>query len=241
MRRADRLFRIVQMLRSGRLLTGAQLAVKLQVSPRTVYRDVRDLQLSGMPIQGEVGVGYTLRREFDMPPLKFTQAEITSLVLGTRMVSAWAGTAMATAANDALRKIEAVIPLEMRTGLDTVHMYAPGAVLSPQVRSRIDLLHAACVQSRVIHCHYQKLDGNESQRTLRPLALTFWGGVWTLVAWCELRDDFRVFRVDRMDKIVLTDTIYAQKRGQTLNDYLRLVVPPPQLRLMGLRPARSAR
>jgi predicted DNA-binding transcriptional regulator YafY len=241
MRRADRLFRIVSMLRSGRLLTGAQLAVKLEISQRTLYRDIRDLQLSGMPILGEPGVGYTLRRDLDMPPLQFTPAEIASLVLGARMVGAWGGAAMATAANDALRKIEAAVPEAMRSELDTVRMYAPEFVLAPQIRARIDLLHLACAQHRTIECRYDRLDDVASERTLRPLALIFWGGVWTLLAWCELRDDFRTFRVDRMSKVALTAKVFVQQRGQTWTDYLRKTLPANQLRAMGLKPPRAAK
>src|SRR5438067_1986708 len=114
MRRADRLFRIVQILRAGRLLTARDLARKLEVSERTVYRDVRDLQLSGMPILGEAGVGYTLRRDMDLPPLMFNANELSALVLGARLVKAWGGDEAVAGAADALRKIEAVLPPEMR-------------------------------------------------------------------------------------------------------------------------------
>ena len=114
MRRADRLFRIVQLLRGGRLQTARSLAEKLQVSHRTIYRDVQDLQLSGMPILGEAGVGYTLRRDLDIPPLMFDREEIAALVLGARMVEAWGGTELTEAANRALRKIEAVLPATLR-------------------------------------------------------------------------------------------------------------------------------
>ena len=109
MRRADRLFRIVQMLRSGRLKTARGLAERLQVSERTIYRDVRDLQLAGQPIEGEAGVGYTLRRDFDLPPLMFTPDELTALVLGARLVEAWGGAESVIAAKSALARIEAVL------------------------------------------------------------------------------------------------------------------------------------
>ena len=120
MRRADRLFRIVQLLHSGRLQTARHLAEKLQVSHRTIYRDVQDLQLSGVPIAGEAGVGYTLRRDFDIPPLMFDREEITALVLGARMVQAWGGMQLTEAANRALRKIEAVLPTDLRERIDEV-------------------------------------------------------------------------------------------------------------------------
>jgi predicted DNA-binding transcriptional regulator YafY len=114
MRRADRLFRLVQLLRQGRVVTAAKLAEKLQVSPRTVYRDVQDLQLSGTPIEGEAGIGYTLRRDFDLPPLMFTAKELTALVLGARLVQAWGGTESVEGARTALQRIEAVLPPELR-------------------------------------------------------------------------------------------------------------------------------
>ena len=109
MRRADRLFRIVRILRGGRLQTARMLAQKLEVSERTIYRDVSDLQTSGMPIEGEAGVGYTLRRDLDLPPLMFTRDELTALVLGARLVRAWGGAASTVAADQALQRIEAVL------------------------------------------------------------------------------------------------------------------------------------
>src|ERR1700753_4139055 len=120
MRRADRLFRIVSLLRSGRLLTGAQLAERLQVSQRTLYRDVADLQRTGTPIEGEPGVGYTLRNDAHVPPLQFTPEELTSLVLGARMAGAWGSDMTAASANDALLKIEAALPPENRSHVDRV-------------------------------------------------------------------------------------------------------------------------
>src|SRR6202161_682675 len=118
MRRADRLFRIVQMLRSARLKTARALAERLQVSERTIYRDIRDLQLAGQPIEGEPGVGYTLRRDFDLPPLLFTVKELTALVLGARLARAWAGRQTADAAASALARIEAVLPADLAAPLD---------------------------------------------------------------------------------------------------------------------------
>src|ERR1700744_1740102 len=198
MRRADRLFRIVQLLHSGRLQTARHLAEKLQVSHRTIYRDVQDLQLSGVPITGEAGVGYTLRRDFDIPPLMFDREEIAALVLGARMVEAWGGNALTEAANRALRKIEAVLPAELRENVDDVLLYAPGFRAPADVRKKLDQLHTAAQRRQVLLVAYAREDGQPSVRRLHPLALYFWGGVWTLAAWCELRADFRSFRVDRV-------------------------------------------
>ena len=223
MRRADRLFRIVQMLRSGRLKTARALAERLQVSERTIYRDVRDLQLAGQPIEGEAGVGYTLRREFDLPPLMFTSEELTALVLGARLVKAWGGAESVAAASAALARIEAVLPPALAERLDSIMLYAPGFKLPQAPRKLLDKLHAACLSCNAMEFAYERLDGEGSSRVVRPLALYFWGGVWTLVAWCELRKDFRSFRVDRIVDCRMLERVFEQKRGQRLSDYLRQV------------------
>ena len=223
MRRADRLFRIVQMLRGGRLQTARSLAEKLQVSHRTIYRDIQDLQLSGMPIAGEAGVGYTLRRDLDIPPLMFDREEITALVLGARMVEAWGGTQLTEAANRALRKVEAVLPAELRENIDDVLLYAPGFRAPAEFRAKLDSLHAAAQQRCVLLLAYSREDGQPSVRRVHPLALYFWGGTWTLAAWCELRTDFRNFRVDRMGHIDVLAERFTPKPGQTLADLLRRV------------------
>jgi predicted DNA-binding transcriptional regulator YafY len=226
MRRADRLFRIVQFLRLGRLLTAQKLAEKLQVSQRTIYRDIQDLQLSGMPIEGEAGVGYTLRRDHDLPPLMFTRSELTALVLGMRLVSAWGGAENVIAANQALQRIEAVLPAEMRNDLDSILLFAPsGFHMAQHLRKRIDLLHAACIAKRAIEFGYAREDGARSSRAVLPLALSFWSGVWTLASWCELRNDFRAFRIDRMEDVLVLDRTFVPRKGQTLEDFIRAATP----------------
>ena len=159
MRRADRLFRIVQLLRHGRLLTAARLAEKLEVSTRTIYRDVVDLQLSGMPIEGEAGIGYTLRRDFDLPPLMFTSAELTALVLGARLVQAWGGAESVKAAGSALQRIEAVLPAELRDRLGAIQMYAPGFQMPAGDRERLDQLHSAILAVRCVDFSYTRKMG----------------------------------------------------------------------------------
>jgi predicted DNA-binding transcriptional regulator YafY len=225
MRRADRLFRIVQMLRSGRLKTARALGERLQVSERTIYRDVRDLQLAGQPIEGEAGVGYTLRREFDLPPLMFTPEEITALVLGARLVQAWGGAQSVIAANSALARIEAVLPPELAARLDKIALYAPGGYqMMAAHRHLLDDLHAACLACTVVEFGYTRLNEDASraeQRTVRPLALAFWSGVWTLAAWCETRNDFRNFRMDRIEDLHVTSRTFKQKRGQRLEDLMK--------------------
>lgn len=222
MRRADRLFRLVQLLRGGRLMTAARLAERLEVSERTVYRDVRDLLLSGVPIEGEAGVGYVLRAGFDLPPLMFDRAEIEAVVLGVRMARAWSGTHLARAAEEALRKIEAVLPAALRERVDRTHLYAPAFHLQEQQRRDLDRLHAALEAGRCVAFAYTDEAGERSTRQVQPLGLFFWGGVWTLATWCELRNDFRTFRVDRMAEVALAEP-FPRVAGRTLADYMAAV------------------
>ena len=219
MRRADRLFRIVQHLRGGRLTTARALAEKLEVSERTIYRDIADLVGSGVPVEGEAGVGYVMREGFDLPPLMFTREEIVALVAGARLMQAWGGTAMAQAAEEALVKIQSVLPEDARTRAQQVQVYAfQMPALDEATRARLDVLQSAIEGSTRLDCLYRTEDGTETRRVLRPLGLWFWGKVWTLVAWCELRDDFRMFRADRIE-IAHTLDGFRAGRGQTLRDF----------------------
>lgn len=199
MRRADRLFQIVQYLRGGRLVTAARLAERLEVSERTVYRDIADLKATGVPIDGEAGVGYVMRAGFDLPPLMFTREEIVALVAGARMVRAWGGVAMARAAEEALVKIEAVLPDSSRSRVAGTSIYAPELALGEAVRTLIDDIERAIEARDVLALDYRDESGAATTRAVHPLGLWYWGKVWTLIAWCELREDFRMFRLDRMD------------------------------------------
>ncbi len=223
MRRADRLFQIVQYLRGGRLSTARSLAERLEVSERTIYRDVADLVGSGVPIEGEAGVGYLMREGYDLPPLMFTREEVVALVAGARLLRAWGGQAMARAVEEAMVKIAAVLPETERARAAEVQIHAFSAE-SAATRARLDLLDAAVERRIRLGIAYADAEGRETARTIRPLGLVFWGRVWTLVAWCELRDDFRMFRVDR----VLTtaeDGSFRHERGKTLRDFYAVAVP----------------
>ena len=219
MRRADRLFQIVQFLRGGRLLTAAALAERLEVTKRTIYRDVADLIGSGVPIEGEAGVGYVMRQGYDLPPLMFTQEEITALVAGARMIRAWGGAQMAASAEEALVKIEEVIPEAARARAAQVPVYAfEMAEMTPGVREAIDRIEAATEARIGLHIAYRDEAGATSERRIRPLGLWFWGKVWTLVAWCELRGDFRMFRLDRIESLE-EGAPFRTEPGTTLRDF----------------------
>ena len=222
------------MLRSGRLLTGAQLAARLEISVRTLYRDVADLQANGILIEGEAGVGYTLRRDMDLPPMQFTAEETTALVLVRAWLQRGEVNRWADSALQALAKIDAVLPSPMRSEMDAVQMYAPGVSLPKEIRRRIDQLHHACVRTRVVQFNYEKLDGTHSRRRIWPVALVFWGSVWTMVTWCETRDDFRVFRRDRMTDTDVLEETFSVKRGQRLSDFLRKNVSRKDIEFLGM-------
>ena len=226
MRRADRLFQIVQHLRGGRLVTARQLAERLEVSERTIYRDIADLIGTGVPVEGEAGVGYLMRDGFDLPPLMFTRDEIVSLVAGARLIRAWGGTTMAAAAEEALVKIGAVLPEDLQSRAASVQVHAfQWNALDDATRHRLDALEKATdARTRLDICYLDE-DGNETERVIRPLGLWFWGKVWTLIAWCELRDDFRMFRVDRIVEATPNGT-FRHERGKTLRDFYRRDMHP---------------
>ena len=226
MRRADRLFLIINALRGRRTaLQARQLAETLGVSLRTVYRDVADLQLSGVPIEGEAGVGYVLRKGSDIPPLMFTADELESLVVGTRFVRAFAGEKLAAGAQTALVKIEAVLPPELRERSSRTRIYAPvwRGKQSSDFAGLIDRLHQAIAQSRVLQLEYRDEAGRSSSRDIEPLCLAFWGGAWTLGAWCRLRSGFRNFRPDRITECRHLEERFVEQDGRNLAAYLRSV------------------
>lgn len=221
MRRADRLFQIVQLLRGGRLTTAARLAERLEVSERTIYRDIADLQSTGVPVDGEAGVGYVMQEGFDLPPLMFTREEIVALVAGARLIRAWGGTSMARGAEVALVKITAVLPEAERATANSVQVHSMAPAMTPDLAARLDALEHAVTNTLSLKMAYEDKDASLTTRTIRPLGLWFWGNVWTLVAWCELRSDFRMFRLDRIHSSAET-VKFRQEPGKTLKDFYRL-------------------
>lgn len=234
MRRADRLFRILQLLRGRRrAITARQLAERLEVSERTIYRDVRDLAASGTPIEGEAGIGYRLR-DFDLPPLMFDADEAAALVLGARVVAAFGDAALARAARSAASKVEAVLPQKVQAGLDRVALYAPRATgVDPRTSEALFVVRSALASRQKLQVRYQRPDGQRTERVIRPLGAFFWGKTWTVAAWCELRDGFRNFRLDRMEAVVPMNAVFHDETGRTLRDYLASIGPRAEALLDG--------
>jgi len=217
MRRADRLFQIVQILRRRRLTTARHLADRLCISERTVYRDVRDLIGSGVPIEGEAGVGYRLRG-FDLPPLMFTQEEVEALVLGARIVQSWTDPDLAGAAAEALAKIEAALPRDRSHQVQDTRLFAPDEHFRVEISLDLKVLRQAVREHRRLRFAYSDAAGAATQRTIRSLALSFYGPIWILAGWCELREGFRTFRLDRMRDLEVLETVPPEP-GRTLQDF----------------------
>jgi predicted DNA-binding transcriptional regulator YafY len=221
MRRADRLFQIVNVLRRRRTATTAtHLADRLGVSARTVYRDIRDLILAGTPIDGEAGVGYRIRPGYDLPPLMFDRDEIQALVLGARIVRQFGDPALARASDSILGKVAAIVPKDLAPLLAETRLFVPSTIGAGKYADALTLAREALIARRKIELSYAKADGAATTRTVRPLGIFFWGRIWTLAAWCELRQDFRQFRLDRVVASTMLDETFEDEPGKTLRDIL---------------------
>ncbi|MGK7285250.1 HTH domain protein [compost metagenome] len=221
-RRADRLFQIVQILRGRRLSTAAMLAERLEVSERTIYRDIRDLSLSGVPVEGEAGCGYRLLPGYDLPPLMFTPGEVEALVAAIRLVQTWSGETLAQNAGTAEEKLLGILTPQRRAVAERCRIISPDFNKYPQVKIWFDVFHAAIGKLQVVNLSYRDEKGNASSRKVHPLGLTFWGEVWLLVAWCETREDYRSFRLDRCLSVTLTGEYFAERPDRSLADFINL-------------------
>ena len=221
MRRTDRLFELIQILRDGRLHTARAMAERLEVSTRTLWRDMATLIASGLPVEGERGVGYILREPVTLPPLTLTPDEVLALTLGLQLVTRGADPSLTRAADSLLGKITAVLPARVLDGIGQDTWVFPGAEALAAARHLPALRRAIRLRERVVIA-YADSAGVTSQRPVRPLLLEFWGRVWTLASWCETRGDFRSFRVDRIDSLRLTDESFPEVPGTTLDDWRRL-------------------
>lgn len=221
MRRADRLFEIIQLLRRHKLLRAQDMAERLEVSERTVYRDIRDLMATGVPIEGEAGVGYVLRKGYDLPPLMFTADEVEAMALGARIVESWADAGLADAAANALSKIETVVSDSLKQRVQALSLIAPEGHFAEPIAIDTAGVRQAVRDKKKLQMVYRDAAGAETERTVRPLTLAFFGPVWLLVGWCELRQDFRSFRLDRIAVLDVLDERFRNEAGKTLNDYLK--------------------
>lgn len=201
-------------------MTAAQLGEHFGVSPRTIYRDVLDLCASGVPILGEAGVGYRLDPSYRLPPLMFSADEVEALVLGMRMVESWGDEQLQRSARSIVDKVNAVVPDKERTRLQATSLFSLSFSRGRMAAKNLAPLRTAINERRVIEFAYEDGTGATSERSVKPLGLYFWGQVWTLAAWCELRRDFRNFRTDRINRLQLTDRCFEAISPWTLSDYV---------------------
>ncbi|ADH90742.1 Helix-turn-helix type 11 domain protein [Ancylobacter novellus DSM 506] len=220
MSRSERLFDLLEVLRRHRRpVSGRALAEEIGVSLRTLYRDIASLQAQGATIEGEAGVGYVLRPGFLLPPLMFTPEEIEALVLGSRWVAGRADGRLAEAARSALARIGAVLPPDLREEMEGSSLFiAPGAPIPADAIDAAILRKAIRTESKLL-LNYSDANGAPSERVVWPFALAFFDQVRLLISWCELRDDFRSFRTDRIAMVEMMETRYPTRRADLLKQW----------------------
>ncbi len=224
MRRAERLFQLIHLLSRRRFATATELAERLEVSPRTVYRDVSHLVSSGVPILGEAGIGYRLDPSYRLPPLMFTPNEVEALVIGLRMIETWGDDELGQAARAVLDKVSAVVAAPAAAHLDQTALFSLKFGRQGQTSGHLTALRRAINLRRKLDVTYGDVQGAATQRRVRPLGLFFWGQTWTVASWCELRNDFRNFRVDRILDVQMSDEAFELTPPCTLDDYRRAML-----------------
>ncbi|WP_299736242.1 YafY family protein [uncultured Roseobacter sp.] len=220
MRRTDRLFDIIQILRDGKLHRAQDIAERLEVSTRTIYRDMDTLMASGVPVEGERGVGYMITEAITLPPLTLTVEELEALNLGVAIVAEAADTDLKSAALSLADKVDAVLPTQTIAEADAwkfaVYPFADAA----RGFSHMPTLRAAIRAKQKLRLTYTSKKAQVTTRTIRPLHMEYWGRIWTLTAWCEMRDAFRVFRVDLIQTAEALPELFVDEPGKTIADYV---------------------
>ena len=228
MRKANRLFQVVNLIRVHQPITAARLAERLGVSVRTIYRYIDDLSLGDIPIYGEPGIGYSMHKDFELPPLTLSEDELEALTLSVSMLSRSTGYELSAAAKSLLSKIEAVIPAKNYPSNNPA-IFSLATPYSAAHMRCWDQLRRAIRDQVAVHITYLSLQGQETEREIFPLGLFYWGGKWTIGAWCTLRQAYRDFRVDLILTIVASTTAkplgghisfgaYIQHQAENCND-----------------------
>ena len=223
MRRADRLFDIIQSLRNApHPVTAAALADKLEVTARTIYRDIAALQASRVPIEGAAGLGYVLRRGYDLPPLMFTIEETDAIALGVRLLRRLRDPKLEAAAQSVLAKLSTVVPPALQSQLVEAPLYVSEGSASAVTGIDLSQLRSAIRETRKLVISYVDEEGRRTQRTIRPIAMAYYVDVTLVGAWCELRNDFRHFRVDRILTSQVLDERFSADSARLTAEWLAL-------------------
>lgn len=218
MRKASRLFEIIQILRLARRpVTAARIAEALEVTVRSIYRDIGALQAMRVPIEGERGIGYILRPGFDLPPLMFSIEEVEAMVLGLALIERTGDAELTAASRRAGAKVAAAVPAPLRQVLSSRTLHAWGGAASAPEAIDLALVRRAIRDEEKLLFDYRDEEGRASRRVVRPLALIYYSEVFVIVAWCELRAAIRNFRADRVENCAATGS-YFHKEGDRLRD-----------------------
>jgi predicted DNA-binding transcriptional regulator YafY len=208
--RSDRMFEIIQLLRAAaKPVTAQALAEALEVVPRTVYRDIAALQAMRVPIEGEAGIGYVMRRGFDLPPLMFSAEEVEAIVVGLSLLKRTGDVGLQAAAARVTAKIAEVLPAEGEVHLDDPPLYVSRWGSAPPERVDLRLIRRAIREEEKLRIAYEDSTARRTERTVKPLAILYYIEVVVLTAWCELRQDFRHFRADRIAHCQATGQRFA--------------------------------
>ena len=218
MRRAERLFRLVNELRNRGVCRAEDLATYFEISVRTVYRDIAHLQASGLPIEGEAGVGYLLRPGFDLPAMTFTFEQLDALAMGLSFVEAAGDTSLSQAANEVRAKLQASLPDPDKRKLENAPFFAGRR--DGRAAPFAQIVRRAIREAMVLQLQYKDGQENLSERRVRPLGIWVFTDGWLFAAWCELRNDFRAFRMDRIAAMTETDDHFSDQPGQNLQAYI---------------------
>lgn len=221
MRRADRLFDIIQALRRANgPLTAAQLARQLEVTVRTVYRDIASLQASRVPIEGAAGLGYMLRQGFDLPPLMFTPDEIEAILVGARLIRRTGDPGLQAAAEAVLSKLSVTLPPHLKDHLDLAPVYvSPAGAVTPQ-QADINDIRMAIRERRKLRLSYVDVEGQATERVVLPLAIAYFVEATLLCGWCELRQGQRNFRLDRIQQMTLLNDSFVAEHPRLMAEWL---------------------
>jgi predicted DNA-binding transcriptional regulator YafY len=226
MRRAERLFRLVRELRSRGVSRAEDLAAYFEISVRTVYRDIAHLQASGLPIDGEAGVGYILRPGFDLPTMTFTFEQLDALAIGLSFVEVAGDASLSQAAQEVRAKLQAALPEPEKRKLENAPLFASRR--QGHAAPMLKTVRRAIRKAEVLRLRYSDDKGKQTERRVRPLAIWAFTDGWLFVGWCELRTDFRAFRLDRVSAVQETGEHFTEELGKNLTTYLSLKLLAPR-------------
>jgi predicted DNA-binding transcriptional regulator YafY len=230
MRRSDRLFDIIQRLRTAKKpTTASMLAEELEVTERTVYRDIATLQARRVPIEGAAGVGYVLRKGFDLPPLMFSIDEIEAIAVGARLVRRLKDPMLQAAADAVLAKVSVVVPERLRPHVSDAHVWVSPGDAVPAEGADLAEIRAAIRDSAKLYISYANERGRRTNRVIWPIAMAYYVDVTLVGAWCELRADYRNFRVERIQSSRVLDEHFDQDGGRLFREWSALPKERPTL------------